>query len=484
MENTIQSIIAAGLMVAMVGFSACKDDAPDVPNSQPTIDVGADKVGMTDVSLDIDVVAVDPDGNALTFTWTIIDSPTGSSATLVNSSDLRATFETSLAGLYKVEIVVDDNNGGTNSGIVTLYIGGVLPTSIDNNTSYPDIFVDSDYPDYYALGDLNATAGVTFEAGVIVESAADVRLWFNGSSGYIKAIGTSANRIIFRGMDKVKGSWRAISISSNNVNNSFSFVDIMHTGSSAQFIGQATAIYLQSNTSAKVSIRNTSISLSAGYALFTDGNNGVLTEFSNNNFSDNDKAPVRIGGESLYALDKNSVFTGNGIQAIEVSSAGNTNATFENPGTIPALAIPYHVYSSLELRATVTFEAGATCLFESGKRLWITSEGAIVADGTATDKIVFSGLSQSPGAWFGFEFQSPSTLNLLNNTEVSYGGDTGGRGANIYMFGSSPGSKLTLTNSIITNSATYGLRAASGNAALTESGNTFNSNASGDIRQD
>jgi hypothetical protein len=67
---------------------------------------------------------------------------------------------------------------------------------------------------------------------------------------------------------------------------------------------------------------------------------------------------------------------------------------------------------------------------------------------------------------------------------VSYGGDTGGRGANIYMFGSSPGSKLTLTNSIITNSATYGLRAASGNAALTESGNTFNSNASGDIRQD
>ena len=51
------------------------------------------------------------------------------------------------------------------------------------------------------------------------------------------------------------------------------------------------------------------------------------------------------------------------------------------------------------------------------------------------------------------------------------------------MFGSSPGSQLTLTNSSVTNSQTYGVRASSCNAIITESNNTFSSNASGNIRQ-
>jgi hypothetical protein len=183
-------------------------------------------------------------------------------------------------------------------------------------------------------------------------------------------------------------------------------------------------------------------------------------------------------------LDKNSVFTNNGIQAIEVASAGNTNARFNNAGTIPALSIPYHFYSSAELRTTVTFEAGVTCLFNSGLRLWVTSDGAIIADGTPSNKIKFSGLTAAAGAWFGFEIASPSVQNLINHAEVSYGGSTGGRGANIYMFGSSPGAKLTITNSIISNSETYGIWTTSGSITLVDSGNTFSNNPSGNKRQD
>lgn len=484
MKKSFRIIITGCLMAAILSFSACSDDDPKPgDNAQPTINVGADKVGMTDVSIVIEVTASDPDGDALATTWTVIDSPANSNPELTNSSDLRATFETSLAGLYKIEIVVDDNKGGKNSGIVTLYIGGVLPRGIDANTIYPDIFINSDYPDYYALDDLQAQAGVTFDPGVIVESGANVRLLFTGSKASIRAVGTATNRIVFRGIDKVKGSWRGFSVGSNNVYNSFDYVDITHAGSS-EIGGQRTAIYLQSSTSSTVTIENTNISLSAGYALFVDGNSAELVAFSNNNFSDNDKAPVRISSETSYSIDKNSVFTENGIQAIEIVAAGNTSARFVNSGTIPALDIPYHFYSNAELLDNVTFEAGVVCLFDSGKRLWVTSEGGIIANGTASDKIVFSGLTQSPGAWKGIEIQSASSFNLLNNAEVSYGGGTGGRGANIYMYGSSSGTKLTLTNSLVSHSESYGVRAASGNAVLTESSNTFSNNASGDIQQD
>ncbi|MCB0494135.1 MAG: hypothetical protein KDC93_17150 [Cyclobacteriaceae bacterium] len=478
MKHSIQTLCLIALAFL---YTSCSDDDPQPPNSQPTIEVSDDIAGMTGENQIIQIVAVDPDGDALDYSWNIIESPSGSGAELTNTNDLNATFNTATAGLYKVEITVDDARGGIASGIVTLYIGGVLPTSISENTVHPNLFDDPIYPDYFALQDIQVTAGVTFDSGVVVESAGDVRLWFNGNSSYLKAEGTSSKHIIFRGIDKVKGGWRGISIASNNVNNKFDYVDILHTGSS-NFSSQKTAVHLQSNVAAKLSIKNTSISQSAGYAIYIDGNSGVISSFENNNFNNNDKAPMRIGAENLYVLDKNSVFTNNAIQAIEVSSG--TNARFDNAGTIPALSIPYHFYSSAEIRATVTFEAGVTCLFDAGKRLWVPSDGAIIANGTASNKIKFSGLTAAAGAWFGFEIASPSVQNLINYAEVSFGGSSGGRGANIYMFGDGAGSKLTITNSTISNSETYGIRAASGVATLTQSANTFSSNGSDDIRQD
>ncbi|MBK7650366.1 MAG: right-handed parallel beta-helix repeat-containing protein [Flammeovirgaceae bacterium] len=209
----------------------------------------------------------------------------------------------------------------------------------------------------------------------------------------------------------------------------------------------------------------------------------MISDFANNTFSDNDLAPLRIGAENLYRLDKNSVFTGNGTQAIEVASAGSTNAVFNSTGTVPALALPYHFYSSAELRTTVTFEAGVTCLFDAAKRLWVTGDGAIIANGTSTNRIKFSGLTSTAGFWFGIEMASPSTSNLINQAEISYGGSNAGRGANIYMPGASPGTSLTVTNCTIKDSQTYGILTAAGTANLTQNSNTFSNNASGNIQQ-
>lgn len=482
MKKLLNSISLCLLLAIALTFSACSDDEPTPDNDAPILTVGDDLIGMTGTTLAISVTASDPNGDAIESTWTIQNSPAGSTATLTKTSQTQASFTTNIAGLYTIEIKVEDNKDGVATGTLKLYIGGLLPTSISVNTTYPDLFEDPIYPDYYSLSGVQATAGVTFEPGVVVESGADVRLWFNGNSAYLKAEGTTAKHIIFRGIDKVKGSWRGVGISSNNVNNKFDYVDILHTGSS-EFSSQKTAIYLQSNVSAKLSIKNTSISKSAGYAFYIDGNTGVISEFTNNNFSDNDLAPLRIGAENLYKLDKNSIFTNNGIQAIEVAAAGNTNARFDNAGTIPALSIPYHFYSSAELRATVTFEAGVTCLFDAAKRLWVTADGAIIANGTSTNRIKFSGLTSTAGFWFGIEIASPSTSNLINQAEISYGGSNGGRGANIYMFGASPGTSLAVTNCTIKDSQTYGILTAAGTANLTQNSNTFSNNASGNIQQ-
>ena len=477
MKKRNRITLLGALMVAMITFSQCtKED-----NNSPAVTAEEEIIGMTGVPVTINAAGTDPDANQLSFTWTIEEAPAGSVAT-VTGTDNSASFNTSLAGFYRVRVTADDGNGGTASAIVKLYIGGVLPASITTNTSYPDLFEDAKYPDYYAVNSLQATAGVTFAPGVVVECGPDVRLWLNGNTSFINAEGTSSKNIIFRGIDKVKGSWRLIEINSNNINNKLDYVHIMHTGSTASS-NQKSAILVKSNVSGRLSIKNTSISMSDGYAVFIDGNTGSFTEFSNNNFSNNTLAPLRIGAEALLAIDKTSVYAGNGIQAIEVATAGNGNVRFDNTGTIKSAGLPYHFLSSAELRSAITFEAGVTCLYAAGLRLWVTSDGALIADGTVTDKITFSGMTQNPGAWWGIELASPSASNIINHGIVSYGGDPAGRGGNIYMVGATPGSRLTLSNSTISHSQTYGILKAPGSTELQEGENSFVNNSAGNVHQ-
>lgn len=468
------------LLVAIITFNSCEKEELD-PSSIPSVVLLDEIIGMTGTAVVIDAIGSDPDNNQLSFTWAIKVSPANSSATIVGNGN-SASFNTNIAGYYEVEVTANNGKGGKASDKVKLYIGGVLSNSITTNTTLPDLFEDEKYPDYYALTTIQVTAGLTLLPGVVIESGADVRLWFNGNPSYINAEGTSTKNIIFRGINKVKGSWGLIHIGSNNLNNKFDYVQIMHTGSS-EVSNKKTAVLVQSNVSGRLSIKNTTISLSDGYAMYIDGNIGTFSEFSNNNFSNNTLAPMRIGAEALLAIDKSSVYTNNGIQAIEVVAWGNTNVRFDNAGTIKEVGIPYHFLSSAELRSTITFEAGVTSFFNAGLRLWVTSEGAIIADGTATDKVTFAGMTQAHGAWWGIELASPSTLNKINYGIVSYGGDDAGRGGNIYMYGSTPGSKLILTNSTISYSETWGVQLASGNAQLTEDNNVYLNNALGNLLQ-
>ena len=479
MKNLTKLLFTATLLASLLFFNSCEKDDAEPEGQKPTLAVGADIIGMTGVTYPINITASDPDGNDITLTWKVIESPANSTPEIKEIGKTSYSFTTDIAGLYKVEITASNGQGKSDTSILTLYIGGALPNSIRANTTYPDLFENEDYPDYYALNNIQITAGITLEPGVVIENSADAGMWFGGNNAFLDARGTAAKNIIFRGMDKVKGSWKAIHIASNNVNNKLDYVQILHAGSSA-ISNRKTALILQSNTNTRASITNTKISQSAGYALYVDGNGGNITDFANNNFSDNAAAPIRFGAENMYVLDKNSVYQNNGIQAIEIAAWGNTPAEFNSPGTVPDPGLRYHIYSSLGIEAEVTFESGVTCLFDVGLRMWVTAEGAIIAN-AVTDPISFKGLVEAPGAWFGIEIHSPSPLNSMDGVIIRHGGDIGGRGANIYLFGDSPGSQLTITNSEISNSETWGIYKASGASNLTNINNTFSNNASGNV---
>ena len=73
----------------------------------------------------------DPDGDRITYFWTIEEAPEGSSATLSNPSSVYSTFTPDMSGTYRVSLVVHDGTvaSGPDETVVIAYSPNVPPTA-------------------------------------------------------------------------------------------------------------------------------------------------------------------------------------------------------------------------------------------------------------------------------------------------------------------------------------------------------------------
>ena len=62
----------------------------------------------------------DPDGNPLTYTWSITSAPSGSNATLTNPTSSKPSLTPDIAGTYTVRLVVNDGALNSNPDTMTV----------------------------------------------------------------------------------------------------------------------------------------------------------------------------------------------------------------------------------------------------------------------------------------------------------------------------------------------------------------------------
>lgn len=85
-------------------------------NQAPTANPGQNQTNVvvgTVVTLD-GSLSVDPEGEAITFQWTIQSKPATSQAILVNETTVNPSFSADVAGQYMVQLVVTDASGQTS----------------------------------------------------------------------------------------------------------------------------------------------------------------------------------------------------------------------------------------------------------------------------------------------------------------------------------------------------------------------------------
>lgn len=327
---------------------------------------------------------------------------------------------------------------------------------------------------YRFSDDINIYDNINIEEGAVFAADNDVRIYFR-EDAILRVSGTSANPVIFKGSLEQAGSWRGIFYENSSLEGFMEHVQIAHAGHSNLASGfEKTALGLAS--SARLSLSNVHFSEIDGYGIYIRYD-GTGISIVNSHFGQGiAQAAMHIRVQQIAGIDTETDF-GNNYVEVQGSSLDET----ENV-TWPKLKNGTYLFNgSSDISGQITLQPGTVLEFDNDARLRIINDGVIVANGTASENIIFTRKSGSASHWKGLAVESSRMENSMEYVEISYAGNSNlisGIGQTNLGLGNS--ARLTLTNSTISNSLGYGIDVRS-SAELTESGNTFSDNANDDV---
>ena len=429
----------------------------------------------------------DPDQDNLTYAWTIATKPEGSERATISGDDQdEAVFTPDVVGEYVIRLTVSDPDGNTNAADVTLMANAspvIVSGTISADTVWKDIFADPTVPDYLVVGNLTAAAELTLAPGVVVHLDEDVVFTVDENGGVLIAEGTADKGIILTSSD-VAGEvrWGGLLVNSSSSNNVLNYTTVSYAGGIDQLIYQGgyRKAGIAISADGRLKITNSTVSHHGGDGMFTLGS-ASLAQFENNAFADNENYALSISINQAGVIDDATTFTDNSDTDKRENVVRIYDSSLSNDQTWTALSddASYVMVGNVTLSAELTVSPGARLEFGEDVRMEVASGGALIADGTADNKIIFTTTSpESDQYWGGLLIESSSTKNVLNYAEISY---AGGEDQLIYYQGYRKASlalanesNIAVTNTEFIRGEGHGIFASPAGGITAFSGNTFN----------
>jgi len=475
------SVMASAIALSLI-FTGCGDTDPEnegnhlpdvnIIQSNKTINVGT-KVDLTSTALDVD-------GDALTYEWKFVSKPTGSSATLTTTTTKKASFTADKAGKYVIQFVAKDvvNAVGKDTITITAKEAGAISNTC---TSYTEI--SGTYSTDKTLdGCFKVVSNITVSNNALLTIEKGSTLLFTDSTGLsvssdgaLKAVGTITEPILFTSEQKTAGYWEGLRFRySNNTKNKLDYVTVEYGGGN----GYGNLLLdASSGSPCRLKISNSTFRHALNHGFwFDDGS--IIDNFKNVTSTKNSKSAGHLTVNSMASLDSASNFKGNSKDYVTLEGSSlRTNATWQ------PLSVPVNVVGNISIPKSLIIKEGSTFVFNSGKNFSISSTGSLIAKGTKSKPILFTGAQQTAGYWEGLRFRySNNTKNELDYVTVAY---AGGNGYGNLLLDASSGSpcRLKVNSSTFTNSSKYGIWLDEGSITNNDiaSSNTFANNASGSI---
>ncbi len=346
----------------------------------------------------------------------------------------------------------DASDYGSGADRIDVFGGAVTTAATWPKTDQP----------FHFGADASVEGAITVQAGAAFEFAQDVRLIVT-ADGSLSAVGTATDTIRFVGDQDVTGHWEGIEFANNKVANELTYAEVANGGANGW-----SNVYVK--YSGSVTVTHSLIRDSGTDGLFVELN-GTLAGFAENSFASNVAMPLSIPTAVMGQLDDGSTYAGaNGTDYITVRGGSVTTAQ-----TWPKTDAPFYFDGTdPSLQADITVQPGATFLFAQDVRLVVTNGGSLYAVGTAADTIRFLGEQPTAGYFEALEFGTTNVRNVLDYTEVGYGGAGGWSNVHVDYDGS-----VTVNHSYIHDSANYGIEVDLNGSFITNGTNTYASNASG-----
>lgn len=423
--------LTATLLVACIVLLAGCDSAgpePDPPaqaNQAPTASaaVTASEVeeGET-VQLD-GSDSSDPDGDALTFTWTL-ERPDGSEADLSDADDPAPSFVADVSGDYVATLSVSDGQADDSDEVsVTANpcAAQLIESDIQTDVVFSTVCSGDEAFDYIVTGPIDINATATFEAGLRVGFEEEAGLRVN-NGGALLAKGTVEEVIeLTQACCRGEVLWRGIHFRSEDRTSELEYVNVNYAGHAENWTSETAAITVGNDAS--LSMVNSSIDESGGYGLYVE-TRGTLSSFDDVAILNTASAPIRIPDKQMGAIGGNVVFGGNADEYIEVYATIGISEDLVLVNRPPQPArVPFRMDGFFEVNAEVTVEPGVRMTFTPGSAIRVNDGGRILADGTEEAPIVMENAEELPvGNWRGVLFRAPDLTSRLNHVEVIGGG--------------------------------------------------------------
>ena len=423
----------------------------------------------------------DPDGDDLTFSWTL-DTPSGSNATLSDASAEQPTFTPDEVGDYTVTLEVDDGSTTDTDESMVAAESNVEELSSDI-TSDRTLTSDTQYRVTSGFC-VEGGATLTIEAGTQVRFQSGTSLQVCDDNSALVADGTEGSPISMTATsgNEIKGWWNGVGIFSANPNNSIEHAIIRHGGGEDLISGPGDAANVTlGEDGARLSLSSSEITDSGEHGVYLDGE-ATLNTASGNTYSGNERAALSLPFANAGDVSGASSFS----ESSFVQIWGGPNPDEQESMTISALAsdavedsTPYRFTDSVGIfgSAEVTIEPGTVMEFAAGTNFSVNSDEArLLAEGTPEEEIRMTATpgNEVPGWWDGVGIFSSNPSNTIDHASIRYGGGEDlisgpGEAANVTL---RDGKALSLSNSELSDSDEHGVYL-DGEGTLNEDSNTY-----------
>ena len=360
---------------------------------------------------------------------------------------------------------------------------------IQEDLTLVDRIADPEIPDYIVVQDTGVWATLTVEPGVRVDFRHGAGLWIGSPTGEgaIVAVGTADKPIVLAGEGTGPGSWLGLGVGSPSSLNRLEHVVLRDAGEAPahDLLDTRAGLTLWDG---RLDVVDSEITDNDGIGFFVASSPGeapVIDDFARNTVTANADVPVKLTTNLFGILDGQSQYAGNGDDHA-VLYEPDFGAVPSAAVTAQALDVPYRIEGALNFWTEAHIGPGVTFDMAPGSQIVVgtaTGEGSLTIEGTAEAPVKITGVDPTPGSWGGIFVGSKRTANRFTHVEIAYGGGiqpVDGQPANIVVADRSPDASLLLEDSTIRDSAGWGVFVTD-RGTLSESGNTFSSNASGPI---